>query len=258
VPAQTADTVAKPAAPQAEAIAALGAAWAGASADTCAARGGEVAEALAATLAPGGRGCDYSPAWGVSHARGRTIHQASVPHTAAGELGCRWQGLAGFRAGHPWALRLEALGVAKSYLARLSGQGGAAAGAASQLQPQHLPWAARLVPGMFTMSTTSRCKLMLVTGIGSVVFERLSAWERWTSVCAGLLAGTEEAKVSAVRGAALAALQQLLDGAGGGASLPEAERRAVRQRLAAMAASERNAALAAQVRPCMVRLRCCC
>lgn len=51
------------------------------------------------------------------------------------------------RAGHPWALRLEALGVAKSYLARLAGQGGAAAGAAPQLQPKHLPWATKLVPG---------------------------------------------------------------------------------------------------------------
>lgn len=54
MPAQPADAVTKPGAPLAEAVAALGAAWAGASADTCAARGGEVAEALAAILAPGG------------------------------------------------------------------------------------------------------------------------------------------------------------------------------------------------------------
>jgi hypothetical protein len=59
--------------------------------------------------------------------------------------------------------------------------------------------------------------------------------------------------VSAVRGAALAALGQLLDGAGGGGALPEAERRAVRQRLAAMAASERSAALAAQVGTCTMQ-----
>lgn len=59
--------------------------------------------------------------------------------------------------------------------------------------------------------------------------------------------------MSAVRGAALAALGQLLDGAGGGGALPEAERRAVQQRLTAMAASERNAALAAQVSTCIVQ-----
>lgn len=81
--------------------------------------------------------------------------------------------------------------------------------------------------------------------------------EQSAFIGAGVLAGTEEAKVSAVRGAALAALGQLLDGAGGGALLPEAEQQLVHQRLTAMAASERNAALAAQVSTCM-RLRCCC
>lgn len=64
--------------------------------------------------------------------------------------------------------------------------------------------------------------------------------------CAGLLAGTEEAKVSSVRAAALAALQPLLSGSGSGSRLPEAERLAIKHRLAAMAASERVAALAAQ------------
>ena len=64
--------------------------------------------------------------------------------------------------------------------------------------------------------------------------------------------------MSAVRGAALAALQHLLDGTRGGVSLPEVERHAVHQRLTAMAASERNAALAAQVSACPVRSRCSC
>lgn len=65
--------------------------------------------------------------------------------------------------------------------------------------------------------------------------------------CLGLLAGTEEAKVSAVRAAAVTALQTLLNGTRHGTALSEEQRAAIKRRLSAMAASERTAALAAQV-----------
>lgn len=64
---------------------------------------------------------------------------------------------------------------------------------------------------------------------------------------AGLLAGTEEAKVSAVRSAALSALKALLEAAGGGGALPALERAAVQGRLTALGSSERSIAISAQV-----------
>ena len=72
---------------------------------------------------------------------------------------------------------------------------------------------------------------------------------------AGLPAGTDDGRRRCRRCAALAALQQLPDGTGGGASLPEAEKHAVHERLAAVAAATaRNAALAAQASRARARM----
>jgi len=109
--------------------------------------------------------------------------------------------------GHPWSARVEALGVARDFI--LKARDAPADGQQHpQLPPQHLPWVCRLVPG--------------------------------------LLAGTEEAKVSAVRSAALSALKALLEAAGGGGALPALERAAVQGRLTALGSSERSIAISAQ------------
>lgn len=55
--------------------------------------------------------------------------------------------------------------------------------------------------------------------------------------------------MTAVRAAAVAALQAVVEATGGGAALPPSERSEVQGRLTAMGASERSVAVAAQVRP---------
>ncbi len=68
---------------------------------------------------------------------------------------------------------------------------------------------------------------------------------------AGILAATEEAKVSAVRAAALETLSTLLEAAGsGGGCLPAQLRSEISARLTALAAAERSPAIAAQVGCC--------
>ncbi len=52
----------------------------------------------------------------------------------------------GVSAGHPWAVRVEALGAAREFILKAR-KGGAPGQQHPQLPPRRLPWACRLVPG---------------------------------------------------------------------------------------------------------------
>lgn len=53
----------------------------------------------------------------------------------------------GVSVGHPWAVRVEALGAAREFILKAR-EGGAPGQQHPQLPPRRLPWACRLVPGV--------------------------------------------------------------------------------------------------------------